>query len=122
MARSSRLAIAKPVLFAEFSDAPQKIYSHAQLRSLLVQRRHAWDLATSTTSRDFLSFLTKHGDLRAHKFRSTAYRREIVRYSWGQVSPLQLAVSLKLRGYLCHGTAMHFHNLGKLSQHTIYVN
>ncbi len=122
MAKQSRLAIAKNEIFSTFSKAPQKAFSHAQLTAVLRQNRHAWQLAKYTTLLDFISFLTKHGKLRAHTFRSENYAHEITRYSWGKMSPQELALCIKPRAYLCHGTALTLHGLATLNTNKIYVN
>src|SRR5947209_1198613 len=122
MPKPSRLVLAKHHIFSKFSKASQKVYSLAQLANVLLQNRRAWHLADHTTSRDFISFLIKHGDLQAHKFRSETYGQEITRYSWGEASVLELAAFLKPRAYLCHATAVMLHGLVKLSPKTIYLN
>lgn len=122
MAKPSRLILAKDDILSLFSEASQKVYSQAQLASILRENRHSWHLANHTTPADFVSFLRKEGDLRVHQFRSDAYNKEITRYSWGKASPLELALSIKQRAYLCHATAVMVHGLTKLSQKTIYLN
>ena len=79
-------------------------------------------MAAHTKLSDFISFLTTHGELRGHKFRSPRYSKEITRYSWGAVTPLQLAASIKPRGYFSHGTAAMLHGLIKPTSKTIYLN
>lgn len=79
-------------------------------------------MAGYTTATDFISFLTKHTDLRACQFRSAAYGHKIVRYSWGKASFLDLAMAIKPRGYFCHATALTFHGLAALGHKIIYMN
>jgi predicted transcriptional regulator of viral defense system len=122
MAKPSRLVLAKDNILSVFSRAPQHAYSQTQLTDVLFQHRRAWRLADHTTVRDFIAFLIKHGDLRACKFRSEAYGQEITRYSWGEASLLELAVSLKSRAYLCHATAVMLHGLTRSNPKSIYLN
>ncbi len=122
MAKPSRLTLAKNDILSIFSQTPQKVYSRAQLATVLLQNRRAWHLADRATLRDFISFLIKHGDLRARKFRAETYGHEITRYCWGETSLLELALSLKPRAYLCHATAMNLHGLAKLSTRAVYLN
>lgn len=122
MPRPSSLLLAKDQIVSLLSNAPQKVYSEAQLAAVLSHNRRSWHLAGSTTKANFISFLTRHCGVRAHNFRSDAYQREITRYSWGQASPLELAISIKARAYFCHATAMGLHGLAKLSQKIIYLN
>src|SRR6266702_1615724 len=97
MAKPNRLTLAKNDILSIFSQAPQKVYSRAQLANVLLQNRRAWHLVAHTTLRDFISILTKHGDLRARNFRAETYGHEITRYCWGEVSLLELAIFLKPR-------------------------
>src|ERR1700733_2013211 len=122
MPRSSSLTKAKDEIFSTFSSAPQKTYFRAQLASVLVKNRTSWQLAKHTALPDFISFLKKYGKLKANKFRSENYAHEITRYSWGALSPLELALSVKPRAFLCHGTAAMLHGLTKPNRKTIYVN
>lgn len=122
MPRPGRLILAKDDILSLFAKTLQRVYSQRQLADVLQQNRHSWHLAASTTAHDFIAFLTKHGDLRARRFRSKAYEQEIIRYAWGDVSPYALALSLKARGYLCHATAVVLHGLSKTTNKTLYLN
>jgi predicted transcriptional regulator of viral defense system len=122
MPKPSRLLLAKSDILSLFSKAPQRVYSRTQLADVLHHNRRSWHLAAHTTAPDFISFLIKHGDLRVRKFRSKAYGQEIIRYSWGEVSPYELALSLKPRAYLCHATAVTLHGLAKPNQKKIFLN
>jgi len=122
MAKPSRLALAKDEIRSLFAKSQQKIFSDAELGGLLLEKCQSWKLAENTRASDFISFLTKHGDLKAHEFRSAHYSRSITRYSWGKASPLELALSIKSRGYLCHATAVMLHSLAKHGRKTIYLN
>jgi predicted transcriptional regulator of viral defense system len=122
MAKPNRLVLAKNDILSTFSQASQKVYSQSQLATLLLQNRRAWRLADHTTVRDFISFLMKHGDLRARKFRAETYGHEITRYCWGEASLLELALFLKPGAYFCHATAVVLHGLVKRSTKTVYLN
>ena len=122
MAKPSRLLLAKDNILSFFSENSQKVYTQSELSDVLLQNRDTWELANRTSSIDFISFLIKVGSLRAHKFISDAYNQEITRYAWGKVSLLKLAIALRPRAYLCHGTATALHGLTKQSHKTIYVN
>ena len=114
MPKPSRLTLARDQVLSHFARCPQKVFSEAELTGLLIEHRDTWKLAQSTTHIDFISFLTKNGNLQAHKFRSENYGRLITRYSWGGASPLELAQSISRRGYFCHATAVMLHKLIKI--------
>jgi len=122
MPRPSRLLLAKEDILASFRAAPQKVYSKSDLTSVLTENRHTWHLPKHVTIRDFIAFLIKNGDLRARKLRSETYGQEINRYTWGSVSDLELAASIRAQGYFCHATALSLHGLVKLPPKTIYLN
>ena len=122
MTKPNRLALAKDDILSAFSQAPQKVYGKTQLADLLLQNRRLWHLPESTTLADFISFLTKHGKLRTNKLRSKTYGKEIVRFSWGKASALELATSISPRGYLSHATALTLHGFLKAKPKAIYLN
>jgi len=122
MPKPSRLSLAKEAIFSRFDSAPSKVYSEAMLSGLLEQERAKWDLPASTRAPAFISFLERQGKLKPLDLVSAEYGRSIKRHSWGKASPLELALSIKSRGYLCHGTAMTLHGLVKLPFKTIYLN
>ena len=104
MAKPNRLILAKEDILATFSLTSQKVYAKAQLTNVLREKRRSWHLPENTTVADFISFLAKYGDLRTNRLSSKIYGRQIIRYSWGKVSVLELAISTSSRGYLCHVT------------------
>jgi len=122
MPKTSRLSLVKETIFSHFDDAPGKVYSESMLNGLLEHERAEWALPASTRVPGFISFLEREGKLKPIELTSEEYSRSIKRYSWGKASPLQLALSIKPRGYLCHGTAMTLHGLMKLPLKTIYLN
>jgi predicted transcriptional regulator of viral defense system len=122
MPRPSRLILARNDILSLFAQTPQRVYSQKQLADVLHHSRHIWHLAASPTVQDFIGFLTKHGHLRARRFRSKAYGQEITRYAWREVSPYEMAMSLKARAYFSHATAVTLHGLAKPGSKTIYLN
>ncbi len=122
MARPTRLTIAKKDILSAIAGLNQKVFSPAQLAGLLSEQRDFWRLSQRTTTAEFIDFLQKQGDLKAAVFKSSAYGREITRYSWGDASIYEFAQSFQSRGYLSHGTAVALHGLNDLLPTTLYVN
>src|SRR6185312_13368926 len=122
MARPTRLTVAKKDIFSAIAGTGQKVFSPAQLAELLVENREFWRLAQRTSTTEFIDFLEKQGELKAAKFKSETYGREIVRYSWGDASVYEFAQSLQPRGYLSHGTAVALQGLNDLLPTTLYLN
>lgn len=122
MARPTRLTIAKRDILALFEQSPQKVYSEANIANILTEHREFWRLAKRTSTGEFISFLEKQGLLQKILLQADNYRRRTWRYSWGQASPFELALSISARGYLTHSTAVALHGLTNLLPKTIYLN
>ena len=122
MARPTRLTIAKKDILALLDGASKKVYSRPELAHILGEQRSFWRLAERTTAGDFIAFLEKQGNLKAHTFRASKYDREITRYSWGDASIYELVQSLQPRGYLSHATAVALHGLTDPIPKTLYLN
>ncbi len=122
MARPSRLTIAKKDIFSLFDSAEGKVYSLGQLAQILDRERNFWRLAQRTRATEFVYFLQKQGILREHIFKNAKYQRQVVRYSWGEASAFELALSIKSKGYLSHATAVALHGLTDLIPKSHYLN
>jgi hypothetical protein len=114
--------LAKSQILAYFAKVGPKIYTKPELAGLLTKERPTWRLVKSTNLDNFITFLKNNSSLKIYAFRADAYSRTITRYAWGAVSPHALALSLKPRGYLSHGTAAFLHQLIKPKPKTIYLN
>lgn len=122
MARPSRLTVAKKDILALFDTAATKVYSSSQLAKILNEQRAFWRLADRTTAGEFIAFLEKQGKLKSHRFKAEKYQRNILRYSWGDVSIYELTQSLHVRGYLSHATAVALHGLTDLIPQMLFLN
>lgn len=117
---ATRLQIAKRDILAELDAQPSRVFSARQITEVLRERRDFWRLAQSTTTADFIRFLSSNG-LQEVRLESQAYA-SIVRYIWRAASPYEVALSIKPGSYLSHGTAIFLHNLTNELPRTIYVN
>jgi len=122
MPQPTRLTIAKEDIFSYFEEAPQKVFTEAEFARILAQQRGFWRLAIKTSTLQFIEFLTNHKRIHRVTFRSEAYGQKLVRYSWGDSSIYQLALSLRKSSYLSHGTAVFLHGLTDLIPKTLYLN
>lgn len=122
--RPSRIDIAKRDIVELFESSAQRIYWPAEIASILAQHREDWRLTQATNARKFIEYLRTKSRLREVLLAAENYpeAREIVRYVWGDASPYALALSLKRRAYLCHGSAVFLHSLTEQLPKTIYVN
>lgn len=97
------------------------VFTETQLRELLAEHRDAWGLARSVSHDKFRAFLVEELGLRTIELRSERYKR-IIRYGWGEYSHYLMALSLRPRSYLSHGSAVYLHALNDQIPKTIYVN
>lgn len=117
----SRVQIAKQDIVKLFDESAQRVYSHGDIASILQENRNYWRLAQRMTTDDFVEFLLDKTNLSKVTFDSDK-QPPITRYAWGQVSSFQLALSLKPKSYLTHGTAAFLHGLNDLLPKMIYIN
>src|SRR5713101_1649798 len=106
----SRIEIAKPDIVKSFEDNSKRVYTKQDLARVLSSNRDFWRLTQGTTSDSFIGFLTEKSKLRPVNLSSSNYPG-FVRYVWGEVSAYQIALSVKPRTYLSHGTAVSLHGL-----------
>ena len=111
----------KSKVIATFEHSAEKVFKDTELRALLATERVQWALTTRTTYDDFLDFLMSEGKLRRVVLKSEDYGT-VTRYAWGDASPYHIAISVRSRGYLSHGSAIFLHGLTDLIPKTIYVN
>jgi len=117
----SRITIAKPDIVRLFDSVSKKVYTANELATVLSENRNNWRLTQRTTVTAFIQFLCDKAELRIVDLKSEKYR-SILRYVWGHASPYEVALSLKPRAYLSHGSAVFLHALTEQVPKTIYVN
>jgi hypothetical protein len=115
------LQLAKSQLATFLNQADKAVFSRQDLRVLLSQNRTVWHLARSTTVQDYIDFLIKETQLKEVTLKSKKYVLP-TRFTWGDVSPYRLALSLKKAGYLSHATALQLHAFATQTSNTVYVN
>jgi hypothetical protein len=117
----SRIEIAKSDIIKLFDENPRRVYTRAELAGILQRNRAFWRLAQSTKVEHFIDFLLEKSRLRTVSLSSTNYQG-FTRYAWGDISPYQVALSVRPRSYLSHGTAVLLHGLNDALPTVIYVN
>jgi hypothetical protein len=117
----SRLSVAKSKIIDFFDASNKQIFSRSDFGDILTRERAEWRLANTTSLNDFIDFLVLNTKLKEIRLSSKTYSLP-ARYTWGEVSPYLLAVSLRKAGYLSHATAVFLHALTDQIPKTIYVN
>jgi hypothetical protein len=122
MPRRNRLSVVKRQIEQLFEESPQRVYTYEQLTQRLEDHAPDWRLPKSTTTAQFVDFLLEHTKLEEAVLESDSYS-SATRYTWSkEVSPFELAMTLKRKGYLSHGSAVFLHGLTDELQKTIYLN
>jgi hypothetical protein len=117
----SRIEIAKPDIVKFFDENSRSVYTKSDLTRVLASNRGFWRLTQGTGANYFISFLIEKASLRELRLTSSNYSG-FVRYAWGEVSAYQVALSVKPRSYLSHGTAVSLHGLTDQVPKAIYAN
>lgn len=118
--KSTRLKIAKLDIVKFFDNYHTKVFKRSQVDEILAQQREFWRLSPSTTGNEIIAFLIDETKLEEVKFEFPS--RTEIRYTWGDISTYELALSLKSDSYFTHFTAMFLHELTEQIPRTIYLN
>jgi hypothetical protein len=118
---TSRLGTAKSAIAKHFDSSTKRVYSYVDLLRMLSDNRDAWHVPQGTPLKDFVAFLIKRIKFQEIKLFARSYP-PVVRYAWGDVSPYELALSLRPKAYLSHGSAVFLHGLTEQAPKTLYVN
>ncbi len=118
---AKRIEVAKPDIEALFEGSPIKAFRRLQISEILAANRERWRLPASLSFTKFLDFLLKDTKLREVILTSEHYTDE-KRYVWDKPSIYSIALSLKKRGYLSHGSAVFLNGLTDLIFKTVYLN
>lgn len=119
IAMPTRLQIAAPDIFKKFEKSPH-VLTRTQINEIVNDNRNFWRLAAGTTINEFIHFLQAKGKLKEHRIKLPY--RPTTRYTWGDVSALQVIQSLRPTGYFTHYTAMQLHGLTDQVPKTVYLN
>ena len=88
---------------------------------MVAAKRQSWRLPASPSIRELVKkVLLGQTDLRMVPLAFPG--RSETRYIWKQVSPFEVALSIRTNAYLSHLTAMHLHGLTEAASPNIYVN
>lgn len=117
----SRIEIAKPDIVRLFEENSKRVYTKSDLARILSTNRDFWRLTQGTTVDYFIEFLKNKSRLTELELTSPNYPG-FLRYAWNEVSPYQVALAVKPRSYLSHGTAVFLHGLTEQIPKTIYAN
>jgi hypothetical protein len=119
--RTAKLEQAKPEIENFFQKSPVKAFRVTQLTEILAENRDAWSLPSGLSFNRFLDYLLAETELRVVTLWSEHYGDE-KRYVWATPSVYSVALSLKKKSYLTHGSAVFLQGLTDKALKTVYVN
>ena len=124
--RKPKIQTATPAILRFFREATKRVYHVQDLKRILADNRAEWELAASTNIDAFIKLLRTEGELREVQIlpgEKYPNARKYTRYTWGDVSPYTIAVSIRKGAYLSHGTAVFLHGLNdQIPRRAVYVN
>jgi len=115
-----RLEIAVPDIRQTFAAIEPPILRKSQIEEVLNEYREFWRLTQSVTAYVFIDFLLRKSIVK--RVQLPFPNRKETRYLTREVSPYQLAVSLRPNSYLSHLSAVYLHQLTEQVPKTIYCN
>lgn len=118
---ATKLDQARPEIENFFQELPVKAFRAAQLSEILAENRDAWGLPSGLSFNRFLDYLLAETELRVVTLLSEHYGDER-RYVWATPSVYSVALSLKKKSYLTHGSAVFLQGLAVKALKTVYVN
>lgn len=125
MAGKSRFARALPSIVSYFEGNSKKVFSRKELGNLLETTRKEWDLPDGMWLKGFVDQLVAYSVLRIIEIKSngsTIYTlSELERYAYGDVSPFEVALSIRANTHLSHSASMFVLGLTEQIPKNIYV-
>jgi hypothetical protein len=126
MARVSGFKLALKAIIKYFESEPKKVFSYRQLSQLLyTQGRGEWLLPESMSPQRFVDELIKHTPMRLVEILSVGHQTytttNLKRYIYGDVSPFEVALSIRSNTYLSHYSSIFLLGLTEQLPKAIYV-
>jgi hypothetical protein len=103
-------------------ETPTTVFSLRGLQQFLSQLKEENLLPQSLGFTIFKECLLKIEGVREETILCPNYEKEEIRYLWGKPSVFDVALSLRPRSYLSHGSAVFLHGLNDLIPKTVFVN
>lgn len=120
MRKSTRFQIAKRDIISLLDREAKGVLDIYSISRILDRNKRFWRLPEGLTTSRFIKLLTENTKLKRHELNFP--RKKYIRFTWGEESVYQLALSLERDPYFTHYTAMYWHNLTDQIPKTIYVN
>lgn len=122
--------LAKAIEYFNTDIAPkQRVFNAQQLVQVKADLQELGGAPKTLGTKKYLAALEKYGKLKAvtispktiSEVTGQSYK-PVVRFAWGTVTAIEMALSLRPGSYCSHQTAAVLHNLISSTENTIYVN
>ncbi len=118
-ARETRFSIAKADIESYFDKQKSRIFSKADLSSILEENREFWRLSKSMSLSRFTGELISSSRLLEVTLEFP--KRKYVRYTWGDASMYEVAQSVSDKSHFSHYSAVLLHGLTEQLPKSIFV-
>lgn len=116
----TRLEIARSDIHRYFDEQVKRVFLLSEIQQIMSRNHQDWRLAMSTSSEDFLKFLTGPKKLRKVELKFPS--RKEVRYIWRSAPLSEILLTLRPKCHFSHYTAMQMHDLTEQDARTVYIN
>ncbi len=103
------------------ANSSRRVFTAADIKSIHKRTCERWDIPSTVTTSQFIQFLINKTELQPVYLQPEEHP-SVLRYIWGEPSSYEVALSLRPKAYLSHGTAVFLHALTEQMPTTIYVN
>jgi hypothetical protein len=107
-------------LFSHFHSLPQKIYTAHELGQIIADFAQAVLYHEVVSPEAYIDYLVYHGKI--SRIVMTGANSSAIRFSTGNFSRYELALSIKGGSYFSHGTAAYFQGLCDKTPTTVYLS
>ncbi len=118
--RPSYIYQARSQVIRHFELQRERVFTPDNLVRIIDQYRDVWRLPLRMSGAKFIEFLKVNGELREIVLKRG--EESITRYSWGEVSPYEVAQTFKTEAFLSHASAAYVHGLTDVVQKRVFVN
>jgi predicted transcriptional regulator of viral defense system len=122
MSPKPSIRAAVPAIARALDQASTRVHSLSDLRALFEENRLKWRLPASATPTKLIRALCDDGRLSVLELAAVEHATRFTRYAWRDPSPFSVALSLRSRSYLSHGSAVFLRGLTEQVPHTLAVN
>ena len=122
ISKATRVKEARVKIAAVLNGDGRRVFGHQDLARLFQSHHEDWWILSSTTPKDFISYLERELKLSKVVLAGPTHSQKFVRYLWNQPSPVEVASALRANAYLCHSSAVFVHGLTDQLPRVLYVN